>query len=110
MLAYIANTVVFFLVGVVIATQVHGAPLSEVFVILGAFVGVVLIRFLVTFAFPVSAIWFADQFAATNANLMGVSLVNVSSRQIRTIGWVALVLGSIAFLVLSLPHAFPRAA
>jgi hypothetical protein len=83
------------------------APVSMGFYLGGIEVGLAV---LVTFAFPVSAIWFADQFAATNANLMGVSLVNVSSRQIRTIGWVALVLGSIAFLVLSLPHAFPRAA
>lgn len=82
------------------------APVAMGFHVGGLEIGLAV---LATFAFPVSAIWFADQLAATNANLMGISLVSVSARQIRTIGWVALVLGALAFLVLSLPYAFPRA-
>lgn len=82
------------------------APVAMGFYLGGIEIGLAV---LVTFAFPVSAIWFADQFAATNANLMGISLVSLTAQQIRAIGWVTLVLGSLAFLILSLPHAFPRA-
>lgn len=51
MLAYIANTVIFFLVGFLIAAHLHLARPSTVAIILVGFVGLVLIRFAVTFLF-----------------------------------------------------------
>ncbi len=51
MLAYIANTVIFFLVGLVISAQVEHAKLSDFALVLAAYAVVMVIRFAVTFAF-----------------------------------------------------------
>jgi len=49
-LGYIANTLIFFLVGLVIATQIEQASLSDVIVVLAAYVAVMLIRFGLVYA------------------------------------------------------------
>lgn len=51
LLSYIANTLIFYLVGLVIATQIQRAGLADVVMILAAYVGIMAIRFLVTFGF-----------------------------------------------------------
>ncbi|MHC4820289.1 MAG: cation:proton antiporter [Planctomycetota bacterium] len=56
MLAHIANTLIFFLAGVVIAGQVAGTAMAgtameDLPIVVGAWVGVMVIRFTVTFAF-----------------------------------------------------------
>ncbi|HJL24609.1 MAG TPA: cation:proton antiporter, partial [Polyangiaceae bacterium LLY-WYZ-15_(1-7)] len=50
MLAYVANTVIFFLVGVVIVANLPLASLSSVLVGVGAYAGAMLVRLVVTFA------------------------------------------------------------
>lgn len=51
MLAYIANTLIFLLVGLVVAIQVESASWRDLGLVLGAYVGVMVLRFLITFAF-----------------------------------------------------------
>ncbi len=51
MLAYIANTLLFFLVGIVIGTNIEGAGLAELGLIVAAWAGIMTIRTAVTFAF-----------------------------------------------------------
>jgi len=51
MLAYIANTLIFFLVGLVVAAQVERARLIDLLLVLAAYVAVMVLRFLITFAF-----------------------------------------------------------
>jgi len=51
MVAYVANTVIFFLVGFVIAANLHMASWSTVAIVLLAFLGLVAIRFLLVFGF-----------------------------------------------------------
>lgn len=55
MLAYIANTLVFFLVGLVISIQAEKLSLPVVGVVVAAWAGIMLIRFAVTFAFQPAA-------------------------------------------------------
>ena len=59
--------------------------------------------------FSLSLIWFADQFASGMGNLMGLSLDEVSPGSLRGLGWVTLLLGALAFLLVVLPQAFPAA-
>ncbi|GIW70782.1 MAG: sodium/hydrogen exchanger [Planctomycetota bacterium] len=49
MLSYVANTLIFFLVGLVIATQLHEASPLELVVVLAIFCGLVAIRFALVF-------------------------------------------------------------
>ena len=51
MVTHIANTLIFFLVGLVIAAQQHNARLVDYEIILLVFVGVVVLRFAIIFAF-----------------------------------------------------------
>ena len=51
MLAYVANTVIFLLVGFVIAAKLHLAGPTTLMLIAAAFVGIVLVRFALVFAF-----------------------------------------------------------
>ncbi len=50
-LGYIANTLIFFLVGLVIAKEFQSAHLSDFFLIAAAYVGVMVIRFALTYLF-----------------------------------------------------------
>jgi NhaP-type Na+/H+ or K+/H+ antiporter len=51
LLAYVANTLIFFLVGYLISDPISSAGLADLLLVLGAFVAVVSARFLATFAF-----------------------------------------------------------
>lgn len=51
MMAYIANSVIFFLVGLVIALQVQHLEMTDLYVAFAAYVGIMLIRFIAVFAF-----------------------------------------------------------
>ncbi len=51
MLSHIANTLIFFLVGLVIAAQVKEASFTDLGLVLGTYVLVMLVRFVVTYAF-----------------------------------------------------------
>ncbi len=51
MLAYIANTLIFFLVGLVVAAQVEQARLIDLLLVLAAYVAVMVLRFAITFGF-----------------------------------------------------------
>ncbi len=51
MVTHIANTLIFFLVGLIIAAQLHSASLIDYEIILFTFVGVVVLRFAITFTF-----------------------------------------------------------
>jgi NhaP-type Na+/H+ or K+/H+ antiporter len=54
---YIANTLIFFLVGLVVAAQWPDAQLIDLAIIIAAFAGIMVIRFVVTFAFrPIVAL------------------------------------------------------
>lgn len=61
MLAYLANTVIFLLVGFLIATHLHLARASTLGVIVLGFVGLVAIRFVIVFAARPIANRFVDQ-------------------------------------------------
>lgn len=50
MLAYVANTIIFFLVGAIVAANLDHASLSSLWTIAALYVGAMAIRFLVTFA------------------------------------------------------------
>jgi Na+/H+ antiporter len=50
LLSYIANTLIFFLVGVAISTHVERAALTDLALVAGGFLGAIVIRFLVVFA------------------------------------------------------------
>ena len=57
MVSYLANTMIFFLVGLVVAAQFQHASLSDVGMIIAAYLGVMAIRFAITFAFrPIVAL------------------------------------------------------
>ena len=49
--AYLANTLIFFLVGLVIAQSIESASLRDLILICGAYSGIMAIRFAVTFSF-----------------------------------------------------------
>ncbi len=51
MLAYIANTLIFFLVGIVIAQTVDNAKPVDFLIVLAAYLGILVIRFVLTFTF-----------------------------------------------------------
>lgn len=51
MLTYIANTLIFFLVGLVIAVNVHKAGWADVGLILTVYAGIIVLRFAITFGF-----------------------------------------------------------
>ena len=51
MLAYIANTLIFFLVGLVVAKQLGAARVSDLFLVAGAYILIVLVRFAITYTF-----------------------------------------------------------
>ncbi len=70
MLSYIANTLIFFLVGVLIAQQVHGAMWFDLSLVFVAWVGVMLIRVVVIFAFRPLMNRLADPISPSQALLM----------------------------------------
>lgn len=73
MLAYIANTLIFFLVGLVMETQIRSARAGELLLILGVFVGVMAIRAIVTFAFSPAMRVVGDPVSAKEATVMSWS-------------------------------------
>jgi Na+/H+ antiporter len=70
MLAYIANTLIFYLVGLVIATQVHSARALDFLLIAIAWAGIVAIRFAVIFGFLPVLNRVADRFTPAEATVM----------------------------------------
>lgn len=70
MLSYLANTLIFFLVGVLIAQQAQGAMLNDLWLIVATYVGIMLIRGLVIFAFRPLMNKTADPISAGAAALM----------------------------------------
>ena len=50
LLAYIANTIIFFLVGLIVATQVNKVGVREILCIVACYLGIMVIRFAVTFS------------------------------------------------------------
>jgi Na+/H+ antiporter len=70
MLAYIANTLIFYLVGLVIATQVHSARALDFLLIAIAWAGIVVIRFAVVFGFLPILNRVADRFTLAEATVM----------------------------------------
>jgi Na+/H+ antiporter len=70
MLAYIANTLIFYLVGLVIATQVHSARALDFLLIAIAWAGIVVIRFAVVFGFLPILNRVADRFTPAEATVM----------------------------------------
>jgi len=66
-LGHIANTLIFFLVGLVIATGFHEASASDLMVVGGAFVGVMLIRFALVYACQPFASWTSDGVTARDS-------------------------------------------
>lgn len=72
LLSYIANTLIFFVVGLVIAAQVKHAAWIDLVLILGTYAGIVVLRFGVTFLFR---------------PLMGLVGDPVSSREATVMAW-----------------------
>jgi Na+/H+ antiporter len=70
MLAYIANTLIFYLVGLVIATQIHSARALDFLLIVLAWAGVIAIRFAVIFGFLPILNRVADPFTRAEATVM----------------------------------------
>ena len=56
---------------------------------------------------PLAAIWFADRFSGVSSNLLGVSWSRISPRNMRLLGWIALVATTAGYLVSLLPALFP---
>jgi Na+/H+ antiporter len=73
MLAYIANTLIFFLVGLVMETQIRSARTGELLLIVGMFAGVMAIRAIVTFAFSPAMRFVGDPVTAKEATVMSWS-------------------------------------
>jgi Na+/H+ antiporter len=69
-LGYIANTLIFFLVGLVIATQIEQATLSDVVVVLAAYVAIMLIRFGLVYAFQPVADRLSDGVSMADSAVM----------------------------------------
>ncbi len=70
MLSYLANTLIFFLVGVLIAQQVQGAMFDDLLLIVATYVGIMVIRGLVIFAFRPLMNKLADPISLGAASLM----------------------------------------
>jgi len=51
LIAHVANTLIFFLVGLLIVRQIEMASLGDLMIVLGAYLIIVVVRFAVTFAF-----------------------------------------------------------
>ncbi|MCO4762056.1 MAG: cation:proton antiporter [Myxococcales bacterium] len=66
LMAYLANTLIFFLVGAVIGTQVEGASLSDLGLIVTLYIAVMVIRFGVVFLFRPLANLVGDHISATD--------------------------------------------
>jgi NhaP-type Na+/H+ or K+/H+ antiporter/CRP-like cAMP-binding protein len=72
LLSYIANTLIFFVVGIVIAAQIEHAGWTDLLLVLGTYGGIVVLRFCVTFLFR---------------PLMGVVGDPVSTREATVMAW-----------------------
>ncbi len=66
LLAYLANTLIFFLVGMVIGTQVDGATWADLGVILALYTGIMVIRYVGTFIFRPVANLVGDPISVTD--------------------------------------------
>ncbi len=68
MLAYIANTLIFLLVGLVIGAEAGGATLGDLGLIVAAYAGIMVIRAAVTFAFrPIANLAIKDKISVPDA-------------------------------------------
>ncbi len=70
LLGYIANTLIFFLVGIVIAKELEMIRAKDVLLILGTYVGVMAIRFLLTYGFRSLADRWSDGVSSKDAAVM----------------------------------------
>ena len=70
MLAYIANTLIFLLVGLVVAIQVESATWSDLLLVLGAYLGIMVLRFGITFALLPLMNRLGDRISAPQATVM----------------------------------------
>ncbi len=69
-LGYIANTLIFFLVGIVIAKELEMLRAKDVVLIIGAYLGVMAIRFVLTYAFRPLADRWSDGVSTQDAAVM----------------------------------------
>jgi Na+/H+ antiporter len=70
MLAYIANTLIFLLVGLVVAIQVDTATWRDLLLVLGAYLGIMVLRFLITFTFLPVMNRLTDRISPAQATVM----------------------------------------
>jgi len=70
-LASIANTLIFFLVGLVVAETIKQAGWADVFVVLGAFVGIVMVRLGIVYASVPVFSRISDPVSVNEATVMG---------------------------------------
>jgi Na+/H+ antiporter len=70
MLAYIANTLIFFLVGLVMETQIRSAKSGELLLVVAVFAGIMAIRAIVTFGFSPVMKYVGDPVTAKEATVM----------------------------------------
>ena len=69
-LGYIANTLIFFLVGLVIAREMHRSEAIDALVVVMAYVGIMGVRFIVTFLFRPLADRFSDGMSMADATVV----------------------------------------